>query len=168
MFVRESKARRKAARRRLFNKPGFRATSLFGTLGSWGHGRQTGKADLSGLDDNPLSASVYSHQGWGGTTQAVITPLLSAGMLRVLTGGRICEAAFSSFLLLVAAGTHRTGACSCCFLSGESTGKITHSPSTARTCTGHCTLGLQGGKWLGRHLHCSTKQKQNNTFQCEL
>lgn len=119
LFVRESKARRKATHRRLcaaFSTAGFRAISLFGTLGSWGHGRQTGKADLSGLDDNLLSASVYSHQDLEGTTRAVMTPLLSAQMLLVLTGGRICEAAFSSFLLLVAAGTHRRGACSCCFL----------------------------------------------------
>lgn len=69
LFVRESKARRKAAPRRLcaaLSKAGFRAVSLFGTLGSWGHGRKTGKADLSSLDDNLLSASVYSHQDLGG------------------------------------------------------------------------------------------------------
>lgn len=103
--------------RLLLSKAGFRATSLSGTLGSWGHERQTGKADLSCLDHNPLSASVYSHQGLGGNhTGSNYTTAVCRDAARILTGGRICEAVFSSFLLLVAAGTHRTGRCSCCCL----------------------------------------------------
>lgn len=54
----------KAAPRRLSSKASFRATSLLGTLGSWGHGRHTGKADLSALEDS-RSLLLFRHQGLG-------------------------------------------------------------------------------------------------------